>query len=84
MLEVWFIHTKFNKLPTLFGSSVRRIEKEMTMFEYKVVLSDHALYSWSLTDLGQEGWELVSVIRSGVHNKREYYFKRKIQDYSVS
>jgi len=57
-------------------------EKEKTFFgKEKIVYKDKTIteQEW-LNKKGQEGWELVNILRNGMnYDLREYYFKRKIK-----
>jgi hypothetical protein len=59
----------------------------MTSLEYKIVKTEKSIWSGKdksdtekiLTDLGRDGWDLVSVIplsQGGTTNGLQYFFKR--------
>ena len=59
----------------------------MEQWEYKIVIAesqknimDKYAEENSLKELGQQGWELVSVVpHREAWNKKNFYFKRKVQ-----
>lgn len=47
----------------------------LNTYEYKTL--DHTPNDKELEDLGNDGWELCSILNSDMSNKIIYYFKRK-------
>jgi hypothetical protein len=47
----------------------------LNIYEYKTI--DHIPNNKELEDLGNDGWELCSILNLDMSNKIVYYFKRK-------